>query len=331
MECMEAIKREEVDLINLDAGLAYIAFTNYSMKAIMAEEYCYHRRSYEAVAVVNKVSCHENPRLTLEDFRGRRSCHSGYRTAAGWNLPVLYFVKNGLQALPLATDEQTDEEVVHNFFSEACAPSEFPGHGLCDSCGNNGSCDASVDKYRGYSGAFRCLVEGLGDIAFLRSDTVSRLSTNGISAQNWSTKSVDEFMYLCPDQGCKPISDNVGDCKFASVPANVIMTFNSQSNTKKNAIVKALLNANWSDFLYSGKNPQDHILSGSTQGLAELQELTRSFLGGSARAAEAMDSLQNINISVVPTSDGCYRLSRFLNSPLISCIVMIISLFSVFL
>jgi len=42
----------EADLVNLEAGLAYTAFTNYSMKAIASEMYCDHAKSYEAVAVV---------------------------------------------------------------------------------------------------------------------------------------------------------------------------------------------------------------------------------------------------------------------------------------
>eukprot|EP00250_Pteridium_aquilinum_P015428 c22571_g1_i4 orf=76-1551(+) len=304
MECMEAIKAKEVDLITLDAGLAYIAFTKYSMKAIMAEEYCYHKKSYEAVAVVNKERCDANSKLSLGDFRGGRSCHPGYRIAAGWNFPVQFLVKTGLQRLVLDSDLQSDEAVVNSFFSETCAPSEFDGTGLCSSCGNNGSCDTSVtDLYQGYSGAFRCLVEEVGDIAFLRSDTALRLSNDGLNAQNWSTKSVNDFMYLCPDGGCRPINDNIGSCSFGLVPANVIMTFNAQLKAKQIAITETLLNASWTDALYSGKNWEDHVLSSSAQSLVEIRELTRSYLGEAAIVAQDMDSLHNTNISSLP-SDG---------------------------
>ncbi|KAI5073618.1 hypothetical protein GOP47_0011631 [Adiantum capillus-veneris] len=306
MECMEAMKAKKVDLISLDAGLAYVAFSHYSMKALMAEEYCFHKRSYEAVAVVNKASCDENSGLSLRNFRGRKSCHPGYRTAAGWNFPVHFLIKTGLATLSF---DRSDTTVVDNFFSETCAPSEFEGSGLCTSCGNNGSCDASVsDVYQGYSGSFRCLVERVGDIAFLRSDTVARLSSDGLNAQKWSTKSVNEFMYLCPSGGCRPINDNIGDCKFASVPANVIMTYNSQSNAKTNAIIKTLLNATWTDAVYSGRNQQDHLLSASTQSLGEVQQLTRSYLGEAAIIAQVMNSLQDVDVSILPESGG-YHIS----------------------
>ncbi|MCO5566468.1 hypothetical protein L7F22_020145 [Adiantum nelumboides] len=306
MECMESIKAKKVDLISLDAGLAYVAFSHYAMKAIMAEEYCYHKRSYEAVAVVNKASCDENSGLNLRNFQGKRSCHPGYRTAAGWNFPVHFLVKAGLQTLSL---DRRDTTLINNFFSETCAPSEFEGSGLCTSCGNNGSCDASVSNvYQGYSGAFRCLVEGVGDVAFLRSDTVARLSSDGLNPHNWSTKSVNEFMYLCPSGGCRPVNDNIGACKFASVPANVIMTYNSQSNAKVNAVIKTLLNATWTDAIYSGKNQEDHIFSASTQSLSQVQQLTRSYLGESATIAQIMNSLQDVQVSVLPDNGG-YRLS----------------------
>lgn len=322
MECMEAIKDNKADLITLDAGLAYIAFMSYSMKAVMAEKYCYHKRSYEAVAVVNKASCDENSRLSFADFRRSRSCHPGYRTAAGWNLPVQYLVTTGLQGIAVDSNLQDDEAVLNDYFSETCAPSEFDGKGLCTSCGNNGSCDASAsDLYRGYSGAFRCLVEGVGNIAFLRSDTALRLSNDGLNAQNWSMKSVNDFMYLCPDGGCRPINDNVGTCTFGSVPANVIMSSNSQLNAKTKAIVQTLLNASWIDALYSGKNGEDHILSASSQSLVEVNELTRSYLGEAAIVAHNMDNLQSVNVSSFPYNGG-HHLSSFTWSLIMSLVVV---------
>jgi hypothetical protein len=208
-ECLEAVRAREADVVALDAGLAYIALMNYSMKAIVAEEYCYHRRVYEAVAVVPRAQCEQNLELNLGDFRGKRSCHPGYRTGAGWNYPVRFILENGLQELQLPDESASygnsngssssnsihgDESIVGSFFSQTCAPSEFEGTGLCSSCGTNGSCGGPAsDLYRGYSGAFRCLVEDIGDIAFLRSDTALRLSQDGMNALNWSTKPIDEF------------------------------------------------------------------------------------------------------------------------------------------
>ena len=146
------------------------------------------------------------------------------------------------------------------FFSASCAPSEVEGRGLCNACGNSSSC-LPDNTYSGYSGAFRCLVEEIGDIAFLKVVSALLYSLEDLNNQSWPTKSIIDFMYLCPQGGCRPINNNLGDCKFGSVPANTIMTRNSLPHCKNLAIVQALQNASWTNALYSGKNWADHLLT----------------------------------------------------------------------
>ncbi|XP_057862484.2 uncharacterized protein LOC131070832 isoform X1 [Cryptomeria japonica] len=298
-ECLEAINNKEADLISLDSGLGYIAFMNYSMKAIMAEEYCYQDTSYDAVAIVEKKMCNRKGDLSLKDFKGKKSCHGNYLTAAGWNYPVNYILSSILQnPSENIFSTRTDEDLMSSFFSASCAPSELEGRGLCSACGNKSTC--SVDKtYSGHSGAFRCLVEEIGDIAFLKADTALLYSSEGKNNQSWSTKSVTDFMYLCPHGGCRAINGFPGDCKFGSVPANTIMTRNSLPHSKKLAIVHTLLNASWTDVLYSGKNWADHLLSSSTQGLREVKELTRSYLGVSAHVSQTIENLNDNNVEKI--------------------------------
>ncbi|MCO5579731.1 hypothetical protein L7F22_033591 [Adiantum nelumboides] len=294
VECMQAVQKGDADIMSLDAGIAYIGFMNFQMKAIMMEEYCYFAKSYEAVAIVNKEMCDRNPHLTLKDFKGTKSCHSGHLTAAGWNYPIQFLVDSDLQAIPKTANgdsQSRDEAVVSSFFSSTCAPSELAGQGLCTSCGNNGSCTTDSLVYGGYSGAFRCLVDGTGDIAFVRSDTVERLAADGKHAQEWSTKPLDEFRYLCPQGGCRSINENLGNCTFGSVPANVLMTRNSQSNKRRLEMVRQLLNVSYSRAFYNPQNWNDFILSSSTQNLVELTELTRQVLGSSAILAQKVQTL----------------------------------------
>eukprot|EP01018_Ginkgo_biloba_P030994 Gb_22454 [translate_table: standard] len=291
-DCLQAIKNKEADLISLDSGLGYIAFMNYSMKAIMAEEYCNHAHSYDAVIVVNKKMCIRKQGLSLKDFRGKKSCHAGYLTAAGWNYPVSYISQ---QHFGKSLSAKNDEEIISSYFSASCAPSELEGRGLCSACGNSSSC-LEDNTYSGYAGAFRCLVEGMGDIAFIKADTVRLYSLEGMNNQSWSTKSVSDFMYLCPQGGCRPINDYPGDCKFGSVPANTIMARNSLPNSKRLAIVQTLLNASWTDALYSGKNWADHVLTAGTQGLTEVKQLTRSYLGASAFVSRTIEDLNSIKV-----------------------------------
>lgn len=297
-DCMEAIKNKEADLISLDSGFGYIAFKNYSLKAIMAEEYCNHADSYDAVAVVNKRMCNKKSDLSLNNFRGMKSCHAGYMTAAGWNYPVHHLVNSVLRQQPgKSLSVRNDETIISNFFSASSAPSEVEGKGLCSACGNSSSC-LPDNIYSGYSGAFRCLVEGIGDIAFLKADTALLYSLEGLNNQSWSTKSISDFMYLCPQGGCRPINNYPGDCKFGSVPANTIMTRNSLPHSKKLAIVQTLLNASWTDALYSGKNWADHLLTVGTQSLQEVKQLTRSYLGFSARVSQGIEDLNTKKVEI---------------------------------
>ena len=91
----------------------------------MAEEYHNHADSYDVVAVVNKRMCDKKSDLSLNDFQGKKSCHAGYMTAAGWNYPVHYLVSSVLQQNPgKSPSMRNDEDIISVFFSSSYAPSE---------------------------------------------------------------------------------------------------------------------------------------------------------------------------------------------------------------
>lgn len=294
-ECLESIKNGDADLINLEPGLAYIAFLNYYMKAIANEVYCNHAESYSSVAVVNRKACEANPAISLKDFMGHKSCHGGYSTAMGWNYPFIHLKEF------LHSDQSNDREITLGFFSSVCAPSEFEGMGVCSGCGNeNGSCSSTL--YYGHSGAFRCLVEELGDIAFIKEDTALLYSMEGPYNKTWSRKSIKEFMYLCPQGGCREINGYPGDCIFGSVPANVIMARNSISSQKRSAVLHTLLNETWFASLSNGKNGEDHLFSSSTQRLAAVKKLTRSYLGISASISQTIQGLNVKEVQATPSA-----------------------------
>ncbi|RDX72465.1 Serotransferrin, partial [Mucuna pruriens] len=291
-DCMESIKKGEADLVNIEAGLAYNAFINHSMKAIANEMYCDHSKTYKAVAVVNRRACEKNEKISLMDFKGHKSCHGGYSTAAGWNYPINY-IKNLIN-----NEDLNDREIATSFFSGVCAPSEVEGFDICNACSKENKTCPEKGLYSGHSGAFRCLVEELGDIAFVKGDTVLLYSMEGPHNQLWSTKSVRDFMYLCPQGGCREINGYPGYCSFGAVPANVIMVHNSMANKKREHILETLTNTSLVNALYAPNNVRSHLFSPSTQGLAMIEKVTRLYLGKSAVISQIIQKLNAPETSV---------------------------------
>ena len=77
----------------------------------------------------------------------------------------------------LITDVKTS-----TYDSEGTNPSN-----LCDLCKDE--CN-KTGNYSGYSGAFQCLKDGMGDVAFIKHTTVPPADAN-------------QFMYLCKDGNTK--------------------------------------------------------------------------------------------------------------------------------
>mmetsp|Transcript_5253 Transcript_5253/g.19250 ORF Transcript_5253/g.19250 Transcript_5253/m.19250 type:complete len:332 (+) Transcript_5253:687-1682(+) len=166
------------------------------------------------------------------------SCHTGYNKTAGWKMPVGYLLDSGI--MPIVNyDSFVDNaaESVDAFFAQQCAPggptwNECPGPNtdgaaepnkdLCDICA--GDCGQGTDDYSNYQGAFRCLVEDAGDVAFIKHTTVESY----INEEWASDVSVDDFVLLCPSDSaytantgsqCAPIAE-YEQCYVEKVPAH---------------------------------------------------------------------------------------------------------------
>lgn len=137
---------------------------------------------------------------------GKYTCHTGINMAAGWVVPLALLISNGWIRSYGCDSIRAAAEA----FTKSCIPGAIsaeyntgvPYDNMCDLC--HGSSyrycrrDASED-YFGHTGAFRCLVEGGGHVAFVKHTTVME-NTDGKRKEFWARNTFrDEFQLLCPD------------------------------------------------------------------------------------------------------------------------------------
>uniref|UniRef100_A0A8C6WNU5 Serotransferrin n=1 Tax=Neogobius melanostomus TaxID=47308 RepID=A0A8C6WNU5_9GOBI len=220
-ECFKKIMRQEADAIAVDGGQVYTA-GKCGLVPAMVEQYDEGKcstpgtaaSSYTAVAVIKKGSG-----VTWGNLKGKRSCHTGIGRTAGWNIPMGHIHK------------KTNNCDFTQFFSSGCAPGADPTSPFCRNCkgsgrtvGDEAKCKPSADElYYGYAGAFRCLAEGAGDVAFIKHTIVGE-NTNG-NGPDWARGlRSEEFELICPGKdGSVPIND-YESCNLATVPAHAVMT-----------------------------------------------------------------------------------------------------------
>uniref|UniRef100_A0A8C4RBB5 Transferrin-like domain-containing protein n=1 Tax=Eptatretus burgeri TaxID=7764 RepID=A0A8C4RBB5_EPTBU len=218
--CIWKIKVGEADVMSLDGGHIYTA-GKCGLVPVMSEYYS--TGKYYAVAVVRKT----NHNITLRELAGKSTCHTGVNRTAGWNVPIGRLVQMGKIS-------KCDIVPASNYFGPGCAPGAPLDSNLCKKCVGSGvnivgdsdtdKCKrSSSERYSGYSGAFRCMAEGAGDVAFVKHLTVPE-NTDGANPAPWANnlKSSD-FELLCIDGTRAPITDYL-KCNLALSPAHAVFS-----------------------------------------------------------------------------------------------------------
>ncbi|KFQ09755.1 Ovotransferrin, partial [Leptosomus discolor] len=219
-DCIIKIMKGEADAISLDGGFVYTAGV-CGLVPVMGESYeddsqCSRAEgepaSYFAVAVVKK----SDSGITWNNLQGKKSCHTAVGRTAGWNIPM------GL------IHNRTGNCNFDEYFSEGCAPGSPRNSRLCQLCQGSGrvppeKCVASShEKYYGYTGAFRCLVER-GDVAFIKHSIVEE-NTDGKNKEDWAKGlKMDDFELLCTDGRRANVMD-YRQCHLAKVPTHAVVT-----------------------------------------------------------------------------------------------------------
>ncbi|NXP45420.1 TRFM protein, partial [Heliornis fulica] len=220
--CTHMIKDGLADAVTLGGRLIYQAGKEHGLKPVVGEVYDQGiGTSYYAVAVAKKSS-----NITIQRLRGVRSCHTGINRTAGWDVPVGYLLDSGRMAamgcdLPKAVSE---------YFSASCVPGasgvNYP-KSLCQLCKGNAAgqnkCEQnSQEQYYDYSGAFRCLAEGAGEVAFVKHSTVPE-NTDGRSLSSWALRlRSQDFQLLCPNGDTADVME-WRTCHLARIPARAVV------------------------------------------------------------------------------------------------------------
>lgn len=226
INCMQKIQAGSADVAVFDASDVYTAGLTYDLIPFISEIYNLGEPEYYVVAVAKE----EDPSTELTYLRGKNTCHGGINTAAGWVYPLAYLISNGW-IRPYGCNSI---RAAAEYFTKSCVPGALsteyntgvPYDNLCDLC--HGASfrfcrrDAAEDYY-GHTGAFRCLVEGGGHVAFVKHTTVME-NTGGERREWWARDNLmDDFELLCPDATRAEVQD-FKKCNLGKVKSNAIVT-----------------------------------------------------------------------------------------------------------
>ncbi|XP_068748591.1 melanotransferrin-like [Montipora capricornis] len=222
VDCMKKIKSDSADLITLDGGEIQTAGKDHGLVPVVGEDYYdlpgLDGVNYKAVAVVKK----NNQDITFTTLKGKKSCHTGAGKTAGWNVPVGTLLRLEI----MQQDESCNAySSAGKFFEKSCVPNvknKYPAapDNLCSLCSDE--CKTTDGTYSGYSGAFKCMDNDLGDVAFIKHTTLSENNANA-----------SQYEYLCKNGSRKGSWEN---CYLADVPAHAVVTksgHNSYSEFKR--------------------------------------------------------------------------------------------------
>lgn len=270
-ECIKKIMRKEADAIAVDGGQVYIA-GKCRLVPVMVEQYIQEScpdggeaSSYYVVAVVHKGS-----RVTWKNLEGRKSCHTGLNHNAGWIVP-----DSAICGSPGCT--------LYNFFSKGCAPGADPALNMCELCKGNGKavgdeskCKASSEeKYYGDDGAFRCLAEKTGEVAFIKHTIVGDY-TDGKGPEWAKDLKSEDFELICPESpGTTVKHTEFGRCNLAKVPAHAVITREDARKDVVNVLKEAQAK---SDKLFKSEGERNLLFSDSTKCLQEITQPLKEFL-----------------------------------------------------
>ncbi|XP_035908482.1 transferrin [Anopheles stephensi] len=245
LDCLRKVQNREADFLLADPEDVYVAshFNNQDFVVFSelrtAEEPTAKFR-YEGIMLVRASDNFQS----LADLRGKRSCHTGFGRNVGYKIPVTRLQRAGVLKLPAADGSLSPVERelagLSDLFSASCLPGSYSSDAgvdrllkgryanLCERCDQPQRC-AKDDRFAGYEGAIRCLVENGGDVAFSKTIYVRKyfglpVTPGGAPAPALNPNArTEDYAYLCEDGTTRPIADGQPVCSWAQRPWQVLL------------------------------------------------------------------------------------------------------------
>ncbi|POI26607.1 hypothetical protein CIB84_009644, partial [Bambusicola thoracicus] len=248
-DCIDKIRVNKADAASLDAGDVYSAVKLYGLTVVAKEIYeqgelnpvhgqaaglgfsyfCYIFYTITGNCVF-AVAVAKRGTLDIQRLRGVRSCHNGARWTSGWNIPLGFLLARN----DLSWDEaQPLSQVISEYFNASCIPGVgIAAPQLCALCqgqksyvrDKNHFCETSSNEpFYDSDGAFRCLKDGVADVAFL----------DHLAIMGATESEQQEYELLCPDGTTAELS-KYNTCNLGKGPGRGIITrHNFQKITNK--------------------------------------------------------------------------------------------------
>ena len=277
---IEALRFGNADIAIMDGGSAWVGWQQYDLEVLAADQKSDGRTYYNAHAWVLADSPMADAASDDDPYtdpfallQGKTSCHTGWLKSAGMLLPMGYLIGHGYaNVIGDPGDVDTLRNTIYGFFNE------------------NASIPDSGTPYYGYSGALKCLSEGVGDVAFAKDSTVASYCDNAVSTEN--------------EDWCLAMDQYVPLPTFGQAPSQPVMyNPNLMNSTKAEAVKEALVAMKDDD---AASKILENVLN--TPGM--VSTTTEDHLGSYSEAISNIPGISayyngkyGINASVSPTID----------------------------